>query len=85
MVIQGNSDDDEPSFSKKTSGIHTPGQSGIQTPFTPQTGERAKPPPSDLKEFTLNKFNTIEPFMIKQFADFKENLRIIEEKFQENL
>ena len=35
----------------------------------------------DLKEFTLNKFNTIEPFVIKQFSNLRDNLKAIEIKF----
>ena len=68
-------DDNEPSFSQPSA------------PFTPQTGDgsRQKPMPSDLKEYTLNKFNTLEPFLIKQLAHFKDNMRTLEQQFQEKL
>lgn len=54
------SDDEDPSISGRNT-------SGIQTPFTVQTDQQQaqKPPPKDLKEFTLNKFNMLEPFMLK--------------------
>lgn len=60
VVIKKDSDDEhEPDPS--ISGVNT---SGVQTPFTPNTDQQ-KPPAKDLKEFTLNKFNMLEPFMIK--------------------